>query len=171
MMAYDFIKIITTMKKMMLTALVAMFSLAAVCGTPDEIFDKFRSLPKAEYVHVPKLLLKMGTTYVKSEGNDAAARIASKLTSVRVLDLEDCSRQVKADFAKNISGLKRTGYESMVRANGDGERVEVLIRQQGSVIREMLIVNSGDDDCQLVQLKGKISQKDIDQLVMSEWAD
>lgn len=159
------------MKKMMLTALVAMFSLAAVCGTPDEIFDKFRSLPKAEYVHVPKLLLKMGTSYVKSEGNDVAARIASKLTSVRVLDLEDCSRQVKADFAKNISDLKRTGYESMVRANGDGERVEVLIRQQGSVIREMLIVNSGDDDCQLVQLKGKISQKDIDQLVMSEWAD
>lgn len=159
------------MKKMMLTALVAMFSLAAVCGTPDEIFDKFRSLPKAEYVHVPKLLLKMGTSYVKSEGNDVAARIASKLTSVRVLDLEDCSRQVKADFAKNISDLKRTGYESMVRANGDGERVEVLIRQQGSVIREMLIVNSGDDDCQLVQLKGKISQKDIDQLVMSEWDD
>lgn len=159
------------MKKMMLTALVAMFSLAAFCGTPDEIFEKFRSLPKAEYVHVPKLLLKMGTTYAKSEGNDAAARIASKLTSVRVLDLEDCSKRVKADFAKDISGLKLTGYESLVRANGDGERVEVLIRQQGSVIREMLIVNSGDDDCQLVQLKGKISQKDIDQLVKSEWAD
>lgn len=159
------------MKKMMLTALVAMFSLAAFCGTPDEIFEKFRSLPKAEYVHVPKLLLKMGTTYAKSEGNDAAARIASKLTSVRVLDLEDCSRQVKADFAKDISGLKLTGYESLLKANGDGERVEVLIRQQGSVIHEMLIVNSGDDDCQLVQLKGKISQKDIDQLVKSEWAD
>lgn len=159
------------MKKMMLTALVAMFSLAAFCGTPDEIFEKFRSLPKAEYVHVPKLLLKMGTTYAKSEGNDAAARIASKLTSVRVLDLEDCSKRVKADFAKDISGLKLTGYESLLKANGDGERVEVLIRQQGSVIHEMLIVNSGDDDCQLVQLKGKISQKDIDQLVKSEWAD
>lgn len=159
------------MKKMMLTALVAMFSLAAVCGTPDEIFEKFRSLPKAEYMHVPKLLLKMGTTYAKSEGNDAAAHIASKLTSVRVLDLEDCSKRVKADFAKDISGLKLTGYESLLKANGDGERVEVLIRQQGSVIREMLIVNSGDDDCQLVQLKGKISQKDIDQLVKSEWAD
>ena len=159
------------MKKMMLTALVAMFSLAAFCGTPDEIFEKFRSLPKAEYVHVPKLLLKMGTTYAKSEGNDAAACIASKLTSVRVLDLEDCSKRVKADFAKDISGLKLTGYESLLKANGDGERVEVLIRQQGSVIREMLIVNSGDDDCQLVQLKGKISQKDIDQLVKSEWAD
>ncbi|MGM9699957.1 MAG: DUF4252 domain-containing protein [Prevotella sp.] len=159
------------MKKMMLTALVAMFSLAAFCGTPDEIFEKFRSLPKAEYVHVPKLLLKMGTAYVKSEGNDAAARIASKLTSVRVLDLEDCSKRVKADFAKDISGLKLTGYESLLKANGDGERVEVLIRQQGSVIHEMLIVNSGDDDCQLVQLKGKISQKDIDQLVKSEWAD
>lgn len=159
------------MKKMMLTALVAMFSLAAFCGTPDEIFEKFRSLPKAEYVHVPKLLLKMGTAYVKSEGNDAAARIASKLTSVRVLDLEDCSKRVKADFAKDISGLKLTGYESLLKANGDGERVEVLIRQQGNVIHEMLIVNSGDDDCQLVQLKGKISQKDIDQLVKSEWAD
>ena len=159
------------MKKMMLTALVAMFSLAAVCGTPDEIFEKFRSLPKAEYVHVPKLLLKMGTTYAKSEGNDAAARIASKITSVSVLDMEDCSKRVKADFAKDISGLKLTGYESLLKANGDGERVEVLIRQQGSVICEMLIVNSGDDDCQLVQLKGKISQKDIDQLVKSEWAD
>ena len=171
-MAYPSInKSITTMKKMMLTALVAMFSLAAFCGTPDEIFEKFRSLPKAEYVHVPKLLLKMGTTYAKSEGNDAAARIASKLTSVRVLDLEDCSKRVKADFAKDISGLKLTGYESLLKANGDGERVEVLIRQQGSVIHEMLIVNSGDDDCQLVQLKGKISQKDIDQLVKSEWAD
>ena len=159
------------MKKMMLTALVAMFSLAAMGGTLDEVFDRFRRPPEAGEVGVAKMRIKMGTSYVKSEGNDAAARIASKLTSVRVLDLEDCSRQVKADFAKNISDLKRTGYESMVRANGDGERVEVLIRQQGSVIREMLIVNSGDDDCQLVQLKGKISQKDIDQLVMSEWAD
>ena len=65
-------------------------------------------------------------------------------------------------MAKN---LKTNGYEELVRSNEKGGRALILMRQKKNVIRELLILSAGDDDCSMVQFKGKIKPDDVEKLM------
>ena len=159
----------------LIPALLAVCSLTACAGNtnPDEIFDSFRNEPQAECVRVPKLLLKLGTTFAAVDADDREARqalkLASKLSSVRVLDLDDCSRDVKARFADETDRLEEKGYETLVRVNDDGEKVRICLRRENDYITELLIVNRSDDDASMVQLKGHILESEIGKLMNADF--
>ena len=159
----------------LIPALLAVCSLTACAGNtnPDEIFDSFRNEPQAECIQVPKILLKMGTTFAAVSADDNGERqalsMASKLSSVRVLDLDDCSRDVKARFADETDRLEEKGYETLVRVNDDGEKVRICLRRENDYITELLIVNRSDDDASMVQLKGKIKESEIGNLVKADF--
>ena len=159
----------------LIPALLAVCSLTACAGNtnPDEIFDSFRNEPQAECVRVPKLLLKLGTTFAAVDADDReerqALKLASKLSSVRVLDLDDCSRDVKARFADETDRLEEKGYETLVRVNDDGEKVRICLRRENDYITELLIVNRSDDDASMVQLKGHILDSEIGKLMNADF--
>lgn len=159
----------------LIPALLAVCSLTACAGNtnPDEIFDSFRNEPQAECVRVPKLLLKLGTTFAAVDADDReerqALKLASKLSSVRVLDLDDCSRDVKARFADETDRLEEKGYETLVRVNDDGEKVRICLRRENDYITELLIVNRSDDDASMVQLKGHILESEIGKLMNADF--
>ena len=60
------------------------------------------------------------------------------------------------------------GYEELMRVNDDGDKVRILMKTKKEVIRELLLVCTGNDDCTLVQINGKFTKDDIDQLVNQE---
>ena len=159
----------------LIPALLAVCSLTACAGNtnPDEIFDSFRNEPQAECVRVPKLLLKLGTTFAAVDADDReerqALKLASKLSSVRVLDLDDCSRDVKARFADETDRLEEKGYETLVRVNDEGEKVRICLRRENDYITELLIVNRSDDDASMVQLKGHILESEIGKLMNADF--
>ena len=127
--------------------------------------NEFKDADRAEYVSVPWILMKMGHMFMDEEDKDD---IAARINSVRVLDLEECSSSVKAKFTKRISSLKRDGYETLVRAKDQDGSVQILVKEKKDIIKELLIVCGGKDDCALIVLKGNIRQEDIDKLVQQE---
>lgn len=143
-----------------------LFSVQAVwAGNVNSIINEFKDADKAEYVSVPWVLMKLGHIFMdKDDKNDIAAR----LSSVRVLDLEECSSRIKAKFTKRIATLNRHGYETLVRAKDDDGSVQILAKGKKDIIKELLIVCGGNEDCALILLKGNIRQEDIDKLVQQE---
>ena len=143
-----------------------LFSVQAVwAGNVNSIINEFKDADKAEYVSVPWVLMKLGHIFMdKDDKNDIAAR----LSSVRVLDLEECSSRIKAKFTKRIATLNRHGYETLVRAKDDDGSVQILAKGRKDIIKELLIVCGGNEDCALILLKGNIRQEDIDKLVQQE---
>lgn len=159
----------------LIPALLAVCSLTACAGntTPDELFDSFCNEPHAECVRVPKLLLKLGTTFAAVDADDReerqALKLASKLSSVRVLDLDDCAPVVKQRFAEETANLEDKGYETLISVNDEGEKVRIYLRREKGDITELLIVNRSDDDASMVQLKGKIKESEIGNLVKADF--
>ena len=115
----------------------------------------------------------MGTTFAAVDADDReerqALKLASKLSSVRVLDLDDCSRDVKARFADETDRLEEKGYETLVRVNDDGEKVRICLRRENDYITELLIVNRSDDDASMVQLKGHSLESEIGKLMNADF--
>ena len=155
-------------------ALLAVCSFTACAGNtnPDGIFDSSCNEPRAECIKVPKVLLKMGTAFAMDADDRAerrALRLASKLNSVRVLDLDDCAPAVRLRFVEETSHLVDKGYETLVSVNDEGEKVRIYLQREKGEISELLIVNLSDDDASMVQLKGKIKESEIADLVKADF--
>ena len=68
-------------------------------------------------------------------------------------------------MAKRVSDLCNEGYEELVRANDDGDKVLIYTKNEGDMIKELIIFAGDDEDTALVKICGKIKQKDIDKIV------
>ena len=144
------------MKKYFFIAML--FSAPMLCAVNvNSIINEFKDADRAEYVSVPWIM-------DEEDKDDISARI----NSVRVLDLEECSERVKARFTKRVASLNGHGYETMVRAKDQDGSVQILVKEKKDIIKELLIICGGKDDCALILLKGNIRQEDIDKLVQQE---
>ena len=149
-----------------LITLIALMLLAQATWATDikDVFNEFKDTPRAEYVSISPFLMKIGQCFIDEEEGPEMA-LAKQVRSMKVLDLSDCSPEVKARFTRRMADLDDKGYETLVRVNDEGEKVNILVKQKNDVIREMLIVCAGTDDCTLVFFKGKFKPEDIDRLV------
>lgn len=155
------------MKKYLFILLLALGAARSIqAGNVNAIFREFKEEHKAEYVSIPSFVMKLGT--MLADKDDEADGLASKISSVKVLDLEDCSPAVKARFRKRLANLKDDEYETLMHVNDDGDKVRILMKQKKDIVRELLIVCEGDEDCALILLKGKFRLEDIDGLVEQE---
>ena len=87
----------------------------------------------------------------------------SKITSISVLSLEECSPDVKNRFNKSALDFNDDEYELFVSANDENEKVRIFFKFQKEIIREMVILTMGDNPA-LIQLKGKILPSEIESM-------
>lgn len=155
------------MKKYLFILLLALGAAQTLqAGNVNAIFREFKEESKAEYVSIPSFVMKLGKMF--ADKDDAEDKLASKISSVKMLDLEDCNPDVKARFRKRLANLKDEEYETLMRVNDDGDKVRILMKQKKDTVKELLIVCEGDEDCALILLKGDFRLEDIDGLVEQE---
>ncbi len=150
--------------------LCALVLLLLVCGwgygqDADRLFEEFKNEKKVEYVKVNPLLMSVIKMFVKP---DEDVKIVRKVRSLKVMDLEDCATDVKERFTAKVNELNHEGYEELMRINGEGDKIHILMRMKKEKIREFLVLCSGTDECTLVQINGRFTPKDIDNLVNKE---
>ena len=152
------------MKKYLVATALIIACQSTFAQSTKDIFEEFGKEWNAESVSISPFLMNIGRLFMDSD----TPEIAKSINSMKVLDLEDCSNKVKARFNEKVNNLQLEGYETMIQAIEDGEKVRILTRIENNTVRELLIVCTGNDDCALIQLNGKIKKEDIAELVNEE---
>lgn len=151
----------------LLTAILMLpVSAVAKSVSVDDLYKEFSSAPEAEAVSIPPFLMKLAKLCMK--GKDQDAKIVRKINSVRVLDLEDCSKTVKSRFANRVSNIQLKDMEELMDVRDDGDKVKILAKIKKDKISKLLILCYGNDDCCLVEVNGKFEMNDIDDVVKSQ---
>ena len=88
-------------------------------------------------------------------------RFIKGIKSVKVLDMEDCTQEVKAEFLQEAKKLKLSGYETLLQTKEDGEEVQLIAKMDEENINDLIILITGKDECGLTLMKGKIKKEDI----------
>ena len=154
------------MKQLFISLFIIFASASATAQTPGDLFAQYKGKKNAEYVHMGRVLFKLLRPLVNHNDDDPTARtIMRSIRSMRALNLEDCSQKVKEQFLESAKRLSTKGYEQIVSSNVDGERTLVLVKLKKNAIRELLVLNADDEDCQLLQLKGKMKQVDLGDII------
>ena len=152
------------MKKIIVTmALILGFQMSQA-QTVKGIIRDFRGEEDAVCVKVPWLPVKLVGLFA----DDEAGRVIRHISSIRVLDLSDCSQQVQERFAAKMEQLKLEGYEPLLVVKDDGSSVKMWGKMKGEKIKELLIGVSGDDnEPALIRIKGNLRMDDLN-VSMSE---
>lgn len=149
------------MKKLIFTIVCAFIGITSLSAqTVDDIFKEFKDKQGVECVEIPKALMSMASGMVKKEsGSD----LVKKIDHIRILNIED-QPDLCQKFCEKTANLKKKGYETMVNSNEDDEKTLILVKTKGETISEMVIINIEPKECQLIQMRGKFSSKDIKEL-------
>lgn len=147
---------------------VVALMLLAVCQTsfaqsPESLYNYFKDEKGVESVHVPPLLMKLGRLFMDEE--DKNNPVMKGIDSVTVLDLEESPKEVQERFAKEVKKLDLNGYETWIQAKEDGQNVKIIAKVKDDVVRELLVLSTGNDNCALVIMKGKIKREDIQAII------
>ena len=151
------------MKRLIFTMIVICACQMSFAQNTDAIYNEFKDVKGVESVSVSPFLMKFARLFMDSD--DKNNPLIKGTHSVKVLDLEDCTKDIKKQFTQKVSQLEHNGYETWMQVKEDGENVKIIAKMEDQMIRELLVLTTGNDDCALVLIKGKIKQEDIQAII------
>jgi len=150
------------MKRIILisTALCLSTLLIAQTSAIDDIFEKYSERDGFTTVTISGKLLSLFAGK-KSEGSD----IINKLTSIRVLSVEDSILNQSINFQKEISKkFDFSGYDELMVVKEGSDATIFLTRQKGDIISELLVITGGPSGNTLISIKGDLDLKSLSEL-------
>lgn len=138
-------------------ALICLLFLAqsTFAGSIKDIFKEFKKTENAEYVHIPKFIMRRAA--ISSEDDEFMRHIKE----VRILTLDKCDEEKIARFLQKTKELEQQGYDPYVKTKEDDENMSVLIKEKRNTIREVVLVMIDGQDLCLIQVEGKFKMEDI----------
>ena len=129
------------------------------------IFKEFKSGNNVTYVNLPKTLIKLG---LKAADDKTANALAEQIDGLQILTFEKADQRLKDNLYNRISKLESQGYEPMVKANEDGEKVRIFIKGNEKEVQSLVIFAMDKEECSLINIVGRINPSNIDDVVKSQ---
>ena len=131
----------------------------------ESIFKEFKSGDNVTYVNLPKTLIKLG---LKAANDETANALAEQIDGLQILTFENDNQKTKDGLYNRISKLESKGYEPMVKANEDGEKVRIFIKGNEKEVQSLVVFAMEKEECSLINIVGHINPANIDDIVKSQ---
>jgi hypothetical protein len=153
------------MKKLILS--IAAFCLTllnqAQTNPIDEMFDKYSEKQGFTVVSISGKMFSMFASEDKE--NKEADNVISKLKSIRILSVEDSLLNKNLNFYTELSKkIDFSVYEELMVVKEGPDITKFLIRQNGKIITELLVITGGPGGNSLISIKGELNLKNISDL-------
>nr|WP_313978728.1 DUF4252 domain-containing protein [uncultured Prevotella sp.] len=129
------------------------------------IFKEFKSGNNVTYVNLSKTLIKLG---LKAANDETANALAEQIDGLQILTFEKADQRLKDNLYNRISKLESQGYEPMVKANEDGEKVRIFIKGNEKEVQSLVVFAMDKEDCSLINIVGHINPANIEDIVKSQ---
>ncbi|MFO7755825.1 MAG: DUF4252 domain-containing protein [Bacteroidales bacterium] len=133
---------------------------ASAQSSIDRLFDEYQGRDGFVTVSVSGSFLKMIGEF---DDDDEFLKHSDKFTAIRILAQEDDDIQSGNFYELIIDELDKGGYEEMVRINSADADVKIMVKAEGKVFTEFLLVAGGDDNA-LIQIKGRMTDKMVKEM-------
>lgn len=142
-----------------LVLLVFTISLSAQSSI-DRLFDKYQGMDGFVTVTVSGNFLKLIGEF---DDDDEFLKNSDKITVIRILAQEDDNMEVDNFYDLVMDELDKGGYEEMVRVNSSDSDVKIMVKAEGDIFTEFLVVAGGEDNA-IIQIKGKLTEEIIKEM-------
>jgi hypothetical protein len=122
----------------------------------DALFDKYAGKDGFVTVTINGNLLKLAAL---SDEDKKDSSLPKSLTQIRILAQENDSIKVDNFYDLVIKDLDLKQYEEFMQVKSSGQAVKMLVRTEGDMFKEFLLIVGGKDNA-LIQIKGNMTFKE-----------
>jgi hypothetical protein len=151
------------MKRIILTVFVAAFAalLYGQRNSIDDLFSRYSGMDGYNSVIINGNFFGLLKNFDDDPGLEDLDR---KVTSIRILSRDKETAPENHEFITEIRNIvKRGGYEEMMTVKNSKDDVRFLVKTDGDIVKELLLVVSGDEDA-VIQIKGHLTQEDVNRI-------
>ena len=154
------------MKNIFIVLLVAVASLAMpnqVQAQNDAIskyFDKYMDDENFTVVYISSKMFEMFAK-IDPDVDEEVKEVIRDLKGLRILVRDEGGLKYYKEAIKKINFDE---YEELMTVRDDGTNVKFVIREEGDIIKELLLIVGGDDEFVLMSFMGKIDLAKISRL-------
>ena len=151
------------MKRILILSLFATFVISLSGQSAiDRLFEKYQGSDGFTVITINGNMLRLIADI--DEDEDELMKHADKFTTIRILAQDDDTDLDVNFYDLVMRDLDRDGYEEMVSINSSDSDVKILVKAEGKVFKEFLLVAGGDDDNAIIQIKGNMTYEDVKQM-------
>lgn len=155
--------------KYLLVFMISLFSFMGTSYAQDDAiskyFNKYMEDDAFTVVYLsPKLfqlLGKLDIEELEDEDAEAILEVVDDLKSLRVLTTDE---NAEGYYNEAVKTINTKDYEVLLTVRDEGENVQFLIKDQGNIINELLLLVGGVDEFVMVSFVGNIDLDKISQL-------
>jgi hypothetical protein len=145
-------------------------------STTDALFEKYGAKDGFTTVHITKELFSLfGEITEDAEDEDVQElnEVIDGLEYIRILMYENSSDNKYADestlqnFKEDLDEVKLKNFAELMTVKEGGETVKFMIRKEGKIIKELLLLINQDDEAGFISITGNIDLKSISKLAKS----
>lgn len=154
------------MKKIFIVLLVAVASLAMpnqVQAQNDAIakyFDKYMNDENFTVVYISSKMFEMFAK-IDPDVDEEVKEVIRDLKGLRILVREEGGLKY---YKEAISKIDFNEYEELMTVRDDGTNVKFVVKEEGDLIKELLLIVGGEDEFVLMSFTGKIDLAKISRL-------
>ena len=130
----------------------------------DKLFDKYQGKDGFVTLTINGNLLKYLAEV--DESDDDLLKHANKFSTIRILVQEDDEMKIENFYDMVIDEVNRSGYEEMVTIKSSDEDLKILVKADGRLFKEFLLIAGGDDNA-IIQIKGSMTLDDVKEMSTS----
>ncbi len=155
------------MKRLFTILLLSLSTTVAVSATspkslkPAEILRKYSKAIDLEKQTIGGLLMTVATLF--GEGVNPGVH------SITMYDFSMCPDVTLAALNDDIRRVDKSGYEAMIATHHHGQNNVILIDCDSKAIREVMIIDSGENYCEIIHIKGRIKPENIEKLMHGQF--
>lgn len=146
----------------MISVVAALFVSASGQSSIDRLFEKYAGKEGFVTVSINGNLLHL-IAALDDEEDDDFMKHADKFTTIRILAQEDDFIDSENFYKQVIDEVNRSGYEELMTINSSDSDVKILVKSEGKVFKEFLLIAGGDENA-LIQIKGNLSYEDVKEM-------
>ena len=129
----------------------------------DLLFEKYQGSKGFTTITVSGNMLKLIASLDEDENEDDIIKYADKFSTIRIL-VQDDDTVIDENFYDMVIGeVEKSGYEEMVTINSSDEDVKIMVKAEGKVFKEFLLISGGDDNA-IIQIKGDMTFDDVKEM-------
>lgn len=151
------------MKRILILFAFSISVLGSSAQSVEALFRQYKSEKNVEYMHIPRFIMSMAKMLTKAEQEDVKELKA--ISSIRVLNLEECSPIVRQNFQKTLQTFQPTGFTPIIFNKESDETNYIYVKERKGYIRELLILSANKQDGTIVHIKGRIKPDEVNTVV------
>lgn len=136
---------------------------SSICFAQNKLFDKYSEMDNVTSIYISKSMFQMMPNF---ETNGLKmANLKGKIDALQILTTEDS--QIKEDMRKEFNGLFGKDHEELMWIKDGNTRATFYAKKKGEQISELIMLADTDSSFNVIQLLGKFTLKDIQDITDS----